>query len=334
MSRTDGRTWRVGEHPWLPDELARGTRCRVIVDNDFAGDPDDAWALAHHLLSPSVEVRLVVSSRLQLPPGLPPLPEPAAAGARKVLELFSTMALESEELVVAGSEEPLRDRDAPVESAATARIIAEAMLDDPRPLYVACGGGLTEIANALLVEPRIAERLTVVWIGGPERPDIASGWSSTEPEFNWSIDPVAASVLLEDSGVPLWQVPRAVYRRCLASDAELYARVAVLGPFGRYLWDELQRVRQELAFLGVDRAETYALGDSPLVLLTALQSAFDADAASSTYDLLPSPVIGRDGTFEGVVPDRHVRVYTSIDSRLMLEDMYAKLAAFSAWLHG
>jgi hypothetical protein len=27
-------------------------RCRVVVDNDWAGDPDGLVALAHHLLSP------------------------------------------------------------------------------------------------------------------------------------------------------------------------------------------------------------------------------------------------------------------------------------------
>ena len=31
-------------------------QCRVVVDNDFAGDPDGILALAHHLLSPSNRV--------------------------------------------------------------------------------------------------------------------------------------------------------------------------------------------------------------------------------------------------------------------------------------
>lgn len=329
---TGARTWRPGEHPWLPTELDRGARCRVIVDNDFAGDPDDLWQLAHHLLSPSVEVSLVVSSRLELPAGLPPVPDAAARGAARVREMFAVMRLDADDVLVAGSEAPLAPGGAVGGSAAARRIVAEALRDDPRPLFLACGGGLTEAASALLLEPRVAERLTVVWIGGPERPGSPRSWSSTDPEFNWSIDPVAARVVLEDSGVPLWQVPRDVYRQCLASDAELHARVALLGPFGRYLWDQLQRVRQELAFLGVDRAETYVLGDSPLVLLTALQSALDSDASSSSYEELLAPAIADDGSVAGEVDGRMVRVYRSIDTRLMLEDMYAKFAAFSAWL--
>ena len=39
-------------------------RCRVIVDNDWAGDPDGLVGLAHHLLSPSNRVDLITSSFL------------------------------------------------------------------------------------------------------------------------------------------------------------------------------------------------------------------------------------------------------------------------------
>jgi hypothetical protein len=39
--------------------------------------------------------------------------------------------------------------------------------------------------------------------------------------------------------------------------------------------------------------ETYILGDSPLVLLTALQSGFEADACSSHYVNISRPEIKR-----------------------------------------
>ena len=35
-------------------------RARIIIDNDFRGDPDDLFQLAHHLLSLSVEIRGVM----------------------------------------------------------------------------------------------------------------------------------------------------------------------------------------------------------------------------------------------------------------------------------
>jgi hypothetical protein len=39
-------------------------RARVIVDNDFSGGPDDLFQTAHHLLSPSVEIRMIIGSHL------------------------------------------------------------------------------------------------------------------------------------------------------------------------------------------------------------------------------------------------------------------------------
>ena len=45
--------------------------------------------------------------------------------------------------------------------------------DVDTPLFVLCGGGLSEIANAYLLEPKIANKLTLIWIGGPEYPDMA-----------------------------------------------------------------------------------------------------------------------------------------------------------------
>lgn len=40
-------------------------RMRIIIDNDFSGDPDGLFQLAHHLLSPSVEIRGIIGSHLK-----------------------------------------------------------------------------------------------------------------------------------------------------------------------------------------------------------------------------------------------------------------------------
>ena len=37
----------------------RASLARVIVDNDFAGDPDGRFQLAHHLLCASIRISLV-----------------------------------------------------------------------------------------------------------------------------------------------------------------------------------------------------------------------------------------------------------------------------------
>ena len=44
--------------------LRLAEQCRVVVDNDWAGDPDGLVALAHHLLSPTNRVVAITSSFL------------------------------------------------------------------------------------------------------------------------------------------------------------------------------------------------------------------------------------------------------------------------------
>jgi hypothetical protein len=152
-----------------------------------------------------------------------------------------------------------------------------------------------------------------------------------EPEFNLGIDVVAAQVVFNDSPLRVWQVPRSTYRQCQVSDVEVHTRVAGLGAFGNHLTDEMHAFRRRLAFLGLEQAETYLLGDSPLVLLTALQSGFDPDPASSDYAVVPAPTFDDQGVMHMTADGRPIRVYTRMDTRLMIEDMFAKFTAFARW---
>jgi purine nucleosidase len=327
------RTWALGTAPWQVIPPAGAPRARVIIDNDFSGDPDDLYQLVHHLLSPSVEIPLIVASHLR--PGDPfdPSDRQAENAAAVALDVFARMGLESTAVIVQGSNVPLADRFTPQPAAAVDAIIAEAMREDvSTPLFYVAGGGLTDLASAWLVEPRIAERMTVVWIGGAEHEGLAVPPPNAMPiEYNLLIDVAAGQVVFGDSTLALWQIPRDVYRQCLVSDAELRLRVAATGPLGRYLYDEVAVVFDMVgAFLG-GASETYALGDSPLVLLTALQSIFEPDSTSSRHVERPTPAIADDGSYVEAAGARGMRVYTWVDTRLMFEDFYLKLAEFERW---
>jgi purine nucleosidase len=302
-------------------------RARVIVDNDFSGDPDGLVQLAHHLLSPSVEIRAVIGSHLRAGDPFDPsgtTADNAAAAAARVVEL---LGLTGRIPVLAGSNVALPDDRSPLRTAATDAIIAEALRDDTDlPLFVACGAGLTEIASAWLLEPRIAERLTLVWIGGPEHTGLAvPPPGSTGAEYNLAIDIRAARVVLGDSTLPLWQVPRDAYRQTLMSTAELVRRVRPRGAIGQHLFEAITAVAAMAGRHGIFLGETYIMGDSPLVLLTALQSAFEPDPSSSDYVTRPIPRVDDAGFYIPGTGGRPVRVYTRLDVRLMFEDLFAKL---------
>ena len=305
--------------------LPWGPRVRVVSDNDYAGDPDGLLQLAHHALSPSVELVAVVGSHLRV--GDPwnadgRSAEHAADKARHVLALAGRPDVS----VVAGTELALVDRHTPIDSPGARAIIDAALADDDRPLYVCLGAGLTELASAWLLEPSIAGRLVAVWIGGAEYPGFDTPPGASASEYNTAIDPIAAQVVLNDSDLPLWQVPRTSYRQALASYAELER--GLVGPLGEHLYAELLQVGRMVAEFGRNPGEAYVVGDSPLVLLTALQTAFEPTPASSDYADLPAPVLADDGSYTGrTQPARTIRVWTRLDCALMMRDLYAKLAA-------
>jgi purine nucleosidase len=86
--------------------LSQSPRCRVIVDNDFSGDPDGLVGLAHHLLSPTNRVVAITSSFVTKFPVPAPLAEDGAVAARELLDVVGG----SQHIPVhAGSEEPLLD---------------------------------------------------------------------------------------------------------------------------------------------------------------------------------------------------------------------------------
>lgn len=302
---------------------------RVICDNDWSGDPDGLFQLAQHLLSPSVGVPLIVGSHL--PPGWGGTTS-ASDAVTEAQALLRVMRREGSVPVVAGSATAIPSRDTWQPSPATAAIVAEAMREDaPGPLVYCAGASLTELALAWLAEPRIGRRLRLIWIGGNEHPGLALPPPDPDPvEFNLGIDPIAAQVVFNESDIEVWQVPRDAYRQLLFSYAEL-AELAETGPLGRYLTGKVHGIEDALRQMMPDRVlprgETYVLGDSPLVTLSVLHSFFNADPASSFYDLRPTPRLEADGSYTANPQGRPMRVYTRIDTRLTFADMLAKFRA-------
>ncbi|MDN4478766.1 nucleoside hydrolase [Demequina sp. SYSU T00039] len=326
------RRWALGAIPWIDaDETA--PRTRVIIDNDFMGDPDDLFQLVHHLLSPSVEIPLIVSSHLHVDEPWDPTTEQAAHGVLVVRDILARMGITgADDRVVAGAETAMPDPATPLDTPAARAIIAEALRDDPRPLYYCAGGGLTDLASALLLEPAIADRMTLVWIGGSEHPGIGLVAPEVPPaEYNLTIDVPAAQAVFGDTAIPIWQVPRPAYRQAIVTAAELRTRVRPHGSVGAHLHAEIREVGHMLAGFGMNAGETYVMGDQPLVLLTALQTAFEPDPASSDHVTLPAPRIDAEGLYEPRPDGRPIRVYTAVDNRLTFADLEAKLAELAAW---
>jgi len=321
-----GSTAEAPANVRIPFRHSDGPRCRVLVLNDLAGDIDGLFATVHALLSSSAEVRGVIGT------------SPSSKSALVAREIVGLMDLADKVPVFEGASHPMTDVRTPVNSAGTQAIITEAMRTDTHlPLFVCVGGGLTEVASALLLEPRISDRFTLVWIGGEHYPQGG-------PENNVMIDAISTQYIFNESDVKMWQVTASAYALCQVSDTELQAFVAPYGKIGPWLYSKLFEIAQSIKhFLRNPRdpwntGETWTLGDSPLVLLTALTAwqpsnmAGDLSAGfkyestnASQFDEIPAPRIDARGMYTPRPDGRKIRVYKTLDTRLLFGDFFAKM---------
>lgn len=299
--------------PPLDFTVPENKRVRMMIDTDCKNEADDQYALAHHLMTPMLDVRGIIAAHFETRNADFGEHQTVRASYDEVNLMLRLMGLTGKYPVCLGADRPMPDEKTPIISDGARMIIEEAMREDDRPLYVAFLGTITDLASALLLEPRIAGRLTAIWIGGNPYPQ--GGW-----EFNLFQDRHAANVVFA-SGVALWQVPQNVYKTITVSLAELQYRVAPCGEVGDYLFRQLVAFNDFAAgWPNWPRGETWCLGDTPSVGVL-LQ-----DPENITWTMQPAPHVEADYhyTFPGCT--HQIRVYDSVDVRLMLEDFYAKLA--------
>lgn len=267
--------------------MRSGRRWRCIVDNDFAGDPDGLVALAHLLLSESIEVVLVTASLLDAQLAAmagAPAGRTASRGAQIARETYAAVGAPAP-AIVSGAEAVGGPDEAGANPAAQA-ILDESRAVDDRPLLLLCAGPLTNVAAALRDDPTLAERARLIWVGG------ATGDGF---EYNRDTDPGAAEYVLA-SPVDLVQIPRETYERPRISLAEVEDDLAATGALGAWLSARLLDVPPFVALHG---ALTW--GDSVLVSVVALDPAFSPE----------------------IVPSR--RVIADVDVRLLWGDLLSRL---------
>lgn len=278
-------------------------RIRVIVDTDAACEADDQFAIVHALLTPRFIVKGIIAEQFASEGGQSSV-DRSYDEIQKLLKLMNIDGI----TVAKGCRKSLESElDAP-DSEGVQLIIDEALREDDKPLFVLCQGAITNVAAALNRCPEIAYRMTVIWIGGGFYPD--GGW-----EFNLLNDYHAANVVFK-SAVTLWQVPMDCYTTMRVGYAELQHKVMPCGEIGKYLFRQMVELGLQMDWVA---GEGWSLGDSPAVGIALYHDC-------GRYEMRPAPIVNEKGNYIGAV-DRHIiRVYHEIDSRYILEDLFAKLA--------
>ncbi len=176
-------------------------KVRMVLDTDTYNEMDDQFALCYAFLSKEkIQLEAVYAA-----PYFNDRSKSAGDGMEKsyqeILRLLKMLGKVPDGFAFRGSDRYLEDISRPIRSEAALDLVKKAMASSPEdPLYVVPVGCITNIASALLIEPKIIENIVIVWLGGN-----ALYWPH-QKEFNLMQDVLAARVVL-NSGVPLVIMP-------------------------------------------------------------------------------------------------------------------------------
>ena len=198
-----------------PPEASAEAPVWAVLDTETINEIDDQFALAYAVLSGNISLEAVYAAPFHNARSSGPGDgmEKSYREIHRVLDRIAKRGAEVPRTVLRGSDryltpgavstpgsDPAVSPPPPVSSPAAADLVEKAMGRRDSVLYVVAIGAATNVASALLLEPRIRERIVVVWLAGHPYT-----WP-TAREFNLRQDPAASRVVF-DSGVPLVHVP-------------------------------------------------------------------------------------------------------------------------------
>jgi purine nucleosidase len=282
---------------------------RAVVDTDTYNEIDDQFAVVYALLSPErIRVEALYAAPFDNERATGPEDGMLQSHA-ELRRLLDRLPQHRSTPVHHGSRSWLPAPDRPVPSPAATDLIQRAGAADG-PLFVVTIGAPTNVASALLMEPGIADRIVVVWLGGNP------GYWHRAVEFNVEQDLHASHVLL-DSGVPLVHVPcRNVTEHLRTTQAEIERFVRGGSAIGDYLADIYA------GYFSDHFARSKALWD-----VGAVAWLVNPDWVPTAA--VHSPLLTREGTWSHD-PRRHlIREALWADRDLIFADLFRKLGSVS-----
>lgn len=177
-------------------------RAKVVIDTDTFNEIDDQFAIAYALKSTEkIHVEAIYAAPFLNEKSHSPKRgmELSYDEIKNILMLLGRT--EFMDNVFRGSERFMTKENDPIESNASRDLVRRALdMPEGERLYVLAIGAPTNVASAILIEPKIVDKIVVVFLGGN-----AIYWNNNW-EFNAKQDTYATKILF-DSKVPLVQLP-------------------------------------------------------------------------------------------------------------------------------
>lgn len=282
-------------------------KVRMVLDTDTFNEIDDQFAVVYAMKSPKqlqVEAFYAAPFHNKLSTG----PQDGMEKSyQELLQIRSHLPEMSDVPIYRGSEAYLPGPDVPVDSAAARNLIERAMASpDDDPLYVVAIGAITNVASALLLEPRIMDKIVVVWLGGH-----ALHWP-TAREFNLHQDLHATRTVL-DCGVPLVLIPcLGVASHLQTTLSEVRDYVKDKGPIGAYLYETFENCNKD--HVGYSR-----------VIWDISAIAYLIDGSWMPNELVHSPLLSEQFRWSFDASRHFIRYVHYIQRDRVFKDLFGKL---------
>lgn len=180
-------------------DLKSDRKKKVIVDSDAYNEMDDQFAILYALCATEKIDVLAINAAPFINDKAATFEEGMERSYEEIKRLTDCLPDGDEIPVFCGSRKPIEETGAPDISPAAENIVKTAMNSD-ETVYILTMGCITNVASAILMEPKICDKICVVWLGGNEfdKHDVR--------EFNLEMDYAAGQVVL-NSGCPLVLCP-------------------------------------------------------------------------------------------------------------------------------
>jgi len=286
----------------------------AVVDSDTYNEIDDQFAVPYAILSTEkMRVHAVYAA-----PYFNERSKSAGDGMQKsyeeILRLLERLGRAPRNFAYQGSEIFLPSAKKPVESAAARNLIERALQPRSGPLYVLTVGAPTNVSSAILMEPKILDKIVVVWLGGQPY-----DWP-TAREFNLFQD-LHASRVLHDSGVAMVNIPtQNVSEHLRTTTHEVKYFLAGKSPLAEYLYQEFVKYAEWKA---KPQSFTYSK-----VIWDISAVAWLVNPKWVPSKIVPSPHLTDDFKYRAAEASRHpVRVATDCNRDEVFHDLFRKLVA-------
>jgi len=203
----------------------------MVLDTDTFNEIDDQFAVVYSLISPELDVKAIYAAPFHNSRSSGP-GDGMEKSYEEILRLLSRLDKSPEGLAFKGSTHYITDVKKPEKSPAAMDLLKHARNSSPDdPLYVVAVGAITNVSNAILIDPSIIKNIVVVWLGGNGR------YWPHQREFNYRQD-LNASKVIFNSGVPFVRLPcTPVVTHFTTTVPEMERYVGGRGAIGDYLLD-------------------------------------------------------------------------------------------------